>query len=72
MWLLCIDTMMQDLAWFKVQITLIREAIIISIDTKFGNNPGQLKPLDNTTVNDLREELKARGISIQGKLKPVL
>ena len=39
---------------------------------KFGNAPGQLKPLDGLLVADLREELKARKIPIEGNKKPEL
>ena len=34
---------------------------------KFGNAPGQLKPLEGLLVADLREEWKARNITIDEK-----
>ena len=39
---------------------------------KFGNQPGQLKPLHNLLVEQLREELNARGFDTTGKLKRAL
>ena len=39
---------------------------------KFGNAPGQLKPLEGLLVADLREEWKARNITIDEKKKPQL
>jgi hypothetical protein len=44
----------------------------LALNGKFGNKPGQLKPLNNLLVNNVREELQTRGISIQGKLKPAI
>ena len=39
---------------------------------KYGNAPGQLKPLDGLLVAKLKEELKARHITTNGKNKPEL
>ena len=39
---------------------------------KFGNTLGQLKHLEDLLVADLREELKARNITIDGKKNPQL
>ena len=65
--------MMQDLAHvLRCKPRSLEELQSLVLAGKFGNKQGQLKPLDNLLVSQLREELRARGLSIQGKLKPAL
>ena len=64
----CKDTMMADLL-HALHITWrsLDDLQGLILAGKFGNAPGQLKPLDGLLVADLREELKARNIAIDGK-----
>ena len=67
------DIMMADLphALQKPWRSLVDVQDLILVG-KFGNAPGQLKPLEGLLVADLREELKVRNITIDGKKKPQL
>ena len=66
----CADAMMADLAHAlqKTWRSLDNLQHLI-LAGKFGNAPGQLKPLDGLLVADLREELKAKKIATEGKKK---
>ena len=65
--------MMQDLAYsFQCKPRSLEDLQSLVLAGKFGNQPGQLKPLDNLLVEQLREELTTRGFDTTGKLKPIL
>ena len=65
--------MMQDLAYsFQCEPRSLEDLQSLVLAGKFGNQPGQLKPLDNLLVEQLREELTTRGFDTTGKLKPTL
>ena len=67
------DVMMQDLAHtlqHKWKSLADLQALILA--GKHGSVPGCLKPLEGLKVQELREELEARGQSTEGKLKPEL
>ena len=64
---------MQDLAYaFQCKPRSLEDLQSLVLTGKFGNQSGQLKPLDNLLVEQLREELNARGFDTSGKLKPAL
>ena len=69
----CADSMMQDLAYsFQCKPRSLEDLQSLVLAGKFGNQPGQLKPLDNLLVEQLQEELTTRGFDTTGKLKPIL
>ena len=68
----CKDSMMQDLshALHRQGRSLTTLQTLVT-SGKYGNSPGQLKPLDSLKVSELREELHARGVpDTWNKLKP--
>lgn len=67
----CKDAMMQDLAHaLQCHWRSLADLQSLVLAGKYGNSPGTLKPLDGLKVNELREELEARGKDTSGKLKP--
>ena len=67
------DTIMQDLAYaFHYKPRSLEDLQSLVLARKFGNQPGQLKSLDNLLVEQLRTELNTRGFDTSGKLKPAL
>ena len=62
----CKDAMMADLA-HALQKTWrsLDDLQRLILAGMFGNTPGQLKPLDGLLVADLREEFKARKLSLK-------
>ena len=56
---------MQDLGHaLQCQRRTLAELQALVLAGKYGNTPGILKPLDGLLVNDLRAELRARGMPI--------
>ena len=69
----CKDTMMADLAHaLQKKWRTLADLQDLILAGKYGNAPGQLKPLDGLLVAKLKEELKARHITTDGKNKPEL
>ena len=70
----CKDSMMQDLSHaLHRQWRSLTTLQTLFTSGKYGNSPGQLKPLDCLKVSELREELHARGVpDTWNKLKPEL
>ena len=70
----CKDSMMQDLSHaLHRQWRSLTTLQTLVTSGKYGNSPGQLKPLDSLKVSELREELHARGVpDTWNKLKPEL
>ena len=67
------DVMMQDLAHtFQHTWKSLADLQAFILAGKHGNVPGCLKPLEGLRVQELREELEARGQSTDGKMKPQL
>lgn len=67
----CKDAMMQDLAHaLQCHWRSLADLQSLVLGGKYGNSLGTLKPLDGLKVNELREELEARGKGTSGKLKP--
>ena len=67
----CKDSVMQDLS-HALQCTprSLQDLQSLILAGKYGNQPGQLKPLDQLLVANLREELTARRYEIHKMLKP--
>ena len=67
------DVMMQDLAHtFQHTWKSLADLQALILAGKHGNVPGCLKPLEGLRVQELREELEARGQTTDGKMKPQL
>ena len=67
------DVMMQDLAHtLQHKWKSLADLQTLILAGKHGSVPGCLKPLEGLKVQELREELEARGQSTEGKLKPEL
>ena len=66
----CRDGKMQDLAHaLQCKWRSLTDLQSLVLAGKYGNSPGRLKPFDNLKVNELRQELEARGCNTAGKLK---
>lgn len=61
---------MQDLAHsLQCKWRSLTELQSLVLAGKYGNSPGRLKPFDSLKVDELRQELEARGYNTTGKLK---
>ena len=66
----CKDTMMSDLPHaLRRQWRSLAALQTLVAAGKYGKTPGVLKPLDSLKINELREELRARGMK-QTETKP--
>jgi len=66
----CKDRKMQDLAHaFQCNWWSLADLQSLVLAGKYGNSPGRLKPFDSLKVDELQQELEARGYNTTGKLK---
>ena len=69
----CKDKMMADLPHaLQKKWRSLADLQNLILAGKYGNSPGRLKPLDGLLVANLKEELKAINIAIEGMKKPEL
>ena len=67
----CKDNMMQDLAHaLQCHPRSLQDLQSLILAGQYGNQPGQLKPLEKLLVASLREELTVRGYETAHMLKP--
>ena len=69
----CSSSLMQNLGYaLQCKRRTLADLQKLVLAGSFGNAPGRLKPLDGLLVNDLRTELRTRGMPTSGKLKDEL
>ena len=69
----CISSLMQDLGYaLQCKRRTLGDLQQLVLAGRFGDAPGNLKPLDGLLVKDLRIELQACGMPILGKLNDEL